>query len=369
MIKKQKSLNSRYLYNLLLLLLSLGLSAQETYEERYFDSFEVDKNARLEIDNRHGNVNVNTWSKDSVAIEVNVSLTAKNEERIDRQLDRLNIEINRSGGYITAKSNFDRDLGVVGEVLEATGDIGRTIMSSYSLKIDYEVYAPAYLEMDIKNKFGNISLPDWDGELEIYLSHGKLKGDRLERLVTLELSNGDADITFLNDTEMDVAYSDVEVDEVSELDLKSSGSEFHFHKIGMLILNSRNDEIFADQIDTITGDLISTDISTKSINEKIDLDMKYGNLKLRGINESFESIDLKCDKAEVDLEFIPSATFSFDIELVNADEIRLNKSLLDIQQNDQEDETIQLRGNAHSGAGDAHIRLRLEDTDLTIDDY
>jgi len=370
MIAKPKSLNYKsYISTLLLFLFSATIVAQEYYEESYADQFAVDQNTRLEIDNRHGNVNINTWSKDSVRIEIDVAISAKNDDRIDRQLDRLDIQIKKSGGYITAKSNFDKDLSIVGEVLQATGDIGRTIMASYSLNIDYEVHAPSYMEMDISNKFGNISLPDLEGELEVVLSHGKLKADRLDNLVSLELSNGDADISFLNETNMDVLYSDIEIDEVTELDLKSSGSEYHLRKIGTLLLNSRNDEIYADQIDTISGDVVSSDISTKSLNETIDLDMKYGTLKLRGIEETLESVDLTCKNGDVDFEFIPTVAFSFDIELVEADEIRLNKSLLDIQQNDQEDETIQLRGVSKNGAGSAKMRLRLEGTDLTIDDY
>jgi len=370
MITKLKSLNYKlYLSGFVFLVLSSALIAQETYKESYSEQYAVDENSRLEIENRHGNINVNNWSQDSVRIEINLALTAKNDDRIEKHLDKLDIDIKKSGSYITAKSKFDRDLEIIGEVIKAAGDIGRTILAGNRLEIDYEIYAPVYLEMDITNKFGNISLPDWNGEIEIELSHGKLKADSLTRLVSLDLSNGDADISFLSETDLDVIYSDVEIDEVGELDLKSSGSEYHFRKIGTLMLNSRNDEIYADEIEAITGDVISTEISTKSLHQELDLDMKYGDLKLRGINKSFSSINLKCEKGEVDLEFLPSATFSFDIELVNADEIRLNKSLLDIVENEQESETIQLRGHTKNGAGSAKIRLRLEDSDLTIDDY
>jgi|GEM_PF-2272946 len=370
MIARPKSLNyKRFLTILLVLLCSINLVAQESYEEGYSETFAVQENTRLEIDNRHGDINVTTWSKDSIYIDVNVAIMAKNEERIGKVLDRLQIEIKQSGGFITARSIFDRDLGIVGEVLKATGDIGRTIMASSSLNINYEVYVPTYLEMDIHNRFGNISLPDLNGELEIELSHGKLKADRLENLRSLELSNGDADIAFLTEADLEIIYSDIEIDEVTEIDLNSSGSEYHFRKIGSLILNSRNDEIYAEEIDSISGDVISTEISTKSLGESLDLNMKYGDLRLRGIESSMESIDLKCEHGEVDLEFIPDSLFSFDIELVDADEIRLNKTLLDIQQNDQESTTLQLRGVARNGAGSANVRLRLEDTDLTIDDY
>ncbi len=48
------------------------------------------------------------------------------------------------------------------------------------MEINYMVYVPAHMDVVLNNKFGDIYMDDLDGQVDIELSNGVLKANRLE---------------------------------------------------------------------------------------------------------------------------------------------------------------------------------------------
>lgn len=71
-------------------------SKQESIKKKEFNkSFNVDKSDILQVDNRYGNITVTHWSKSEVSIRVVIEAKARNDERAQAIIDRVNIRMER----------------------------------------------------------------------------------------------------------------------------------------------------------------------------------------------------------------------------------------------------------------------------------
>jgi hypothetical protein len=88
------------LYKILwvLLLLPLGLYAGNfptgnyTKEKKINKTFDVQKEASLNIDNRYGNVDVITWNKNEIQIEITITTSGNKESQVQKQLDNITVD-------------------------------------------------------------------------------------------------------------------------------------------------------------------------------------------------------------------------------------------------------------------------------------
>ena len=85
--------------------------------------------------------------------------------------------------------------------------------SDGKIEIDYTVWMPKTNQLKVENKFGDVYIDDYSGEIEINLSNGNLKSHDFEGKANLKLSFADATINQMKTGSLDCNYSEVFIKE------------------------------------------------------------------------------------------------------------------------------------------------------------
>lgn len=134
---------------------------------------------KLDISNSFGKVEVHTWNKNEIRVEVNVEVSANKEASAVKLLDGINISEKQSGNEVSFKTNIN------------THNNGKNEKSS--MEVNYNIYMPETNELEVVNEFGPTIIPDFKGRVNLHNKFGPLTtGDLPDaKNITVEFSKGD----------------------------------------------------------------------------------------------------------------------------------------------------------------------------------
>lgn len=278
---------------ILLLLFSFSISAKKNGIEK---SKEVKENYTLTpahkilVDNRFGEININSWEKDEIALDIQITVKDGNEKRAQQLLDRIKIDIVKTDNEFTVRTIIngdDKDLKI-----KANND--------GFLKINYNLSVPAHNMLQVKNSFGPVVIDRIDASVKIDMKFGaatigELNGDQndlnfefCDPVVISKFYKGKINLKF---SKLEVLKSEnlVLTSEMSGSKIdKVTKAQFHL-KFGSLELNEVMDLVLESQMSSV---------NIESLHGKGAIKNKYGSLKIAHVKRSVESL-------KIDGEFSP----------------------------------------------------------------
>ncbi len=305
----------------LLILLALILSAlmphtlataqDHTDKRSVRRSFPVSLETTLEVHNKYGKIQVATWDKDSVAIEVDINLSESSSSKLKKLKEGTQISFTGTKSYIIAKTVIESESGRIASELKS---ISNTISGSNKrIEINYMVYLPAHMDVVLNNKFGDIYMDDLDGQVDITLSNGVLKANRLKGNASISLSFGNGMIRSLGSANLKLSYSDMVLNEVSQLDLSSKSSKLNVDSVNVLKIDSRRDKLYFTHVEYLYGKGNFTQIWVYDLMRESDLYMKYGELTIEHVMPGFNKIYVESDYTDMTLYYDKAVSLEFDI--------------------------------------------------------
>ncbi len=127
-------------------------------------TFDAVGRKKLSIDNAYGDVEVRTWNRKNVLINITVIATAKTSTDAKNLLTRIVIVEGQSDNAITCRTNIGGTDSLPAKI--------KPQPVNEKCTINYIIYMPGTLALKIKNQFGNIKMGDYPGGLEINESFG-----------------------------------------------------------------------------------------------------------------------------------------------------------------------------------------------------
>ncbi len=199
-------------------------------------SYDVTEKTAFEATNQFGDVHVNTWDQKKLKVVVEITANGKSEERAQKMLDRISIQIVTKGSLISFVTAMDGNMNAKGDE---------------SFRIDYTVNLPAGNKVAVTNKFGDIYLGNRTGDVDLDLSYGNLKAEDIQGYLELELSFGkgflgntgkshievkysELDMGNATSIEMEQQFSDVEIGDVDELEIESKYGAVTLGTVGVV---------------------------------------------------------------------------------------------------------------------------------------
>ncbi len=294
-----------------LMLGTLAAAQDHTDKSSVRRSFPATIETTLEIQNKYGKIQVATWDKDSVAIEVDIFLTESSSSKLRKLKEGIQIDFTGTKDYIVAKTVIESESGRLASELKS---IGNTISGSNKrVEINYMVHLPAHMDVVLNNKFGDIYMDDLDGQADITLSNGVLKANRLMGNATLSLSFANGMIKALGSVNLKLSYSDLVLDEVSQLDLVSKSSKLNVDSVNVLKIDSRRDKLYFKHVEYFYGKSNFTQVWIYDFLRESDVYMKYGELTIEHVMPDFSKIYVESDYTDLSLYFDKATTLEFDI--------------------------------------------------------
>ena len=164
-------------------------------------SYNVSSSDKLDIQNSFGSVEVHTWDRNEIKVEVNIEASANTETLAQKILDRIRVNDSQSGKEISFKTNMK--------------DINNSGGDKSSMEINYSISMPASNPLQIKNEFGKTILPDYNGEVDLTSKFGKLETGNLSNVKNISVEFGKAKLGNIPGGSLSIKYSSASIARLS----------------------------------------------------------------------------------------------------------------------------------------------------------
>jgi hypothetical protein len=299
------------------LLTCLMVSAQNNSEIRnYIKTAHVSSGTSLEVFNKYGTIQVTQWNKDSAMIRAEVKAVASNKEKLGKMFDGITINMTESIDNIRAETNFTQNVSMIFENFK--GMTSKFISYDSKVEINYYISIPEYLNLKIENKYGDVYMESNSGDFSISISNGSFKANSLGKNARLNLTFCDATINSIASGKIDASFSEVSSNNIGDISINSISSKYEFKKAGTVIIESRRDKFFIDDLAAIKGTSYFTDFNLKNLSREANLSARYGNLTIDRIDHGFKTINLSTGYSDISLEFEPGSSYNLDVRYTNA---------------------------------------------------
>jgi hypothetical protein len=165
-------------------------------------SYNVSSSDKLNIQNSFGEVEVHTWERNEIKVDVNVEVSANTEAYAQKLLDRISINDGQSGKEISFITNL-KDIKDSKEENKST------------MKINYSISMPASNPLRIKNEFGSTVIPDYKGEVDLESKFGKLTTGNLSNVKEIDVEFGKATLGNIPGGSLSIKYSKATIAKLS----------------------------------------------------------------------------------------------------------------------------------------------------------
>ena len=151
---------------------------QESIKKKEINkSFNVGKTTSCKWTTVTETITVTHWSKSEVSIRVVIEAKARNDEKAQAIIDRVNIRMEKMGNTVSAVTSLRSQNGNGG--------------SNESFTINYYVNMPSELTCDLTQKYGNIIMPENNkGKCDLHVKYGNLNGGNFTGPLSIDVQYG-----------------------------------------------------------------------------------------------------------------------------------------------------------------------------------
>ncbi len=294
----------------IIIILTLALLTTQLYAKtekvefvkNYNHLFNVNQETKFVLSNKYGDINIKNWTKHEVKIDVKITVNAKTQEKADKVFKTIKINFSEAKDLISAITEIEENSKFF--VVE-TGD---------SYKIDYDIYLPVYLQIDLKNKYGNTFVSELHSRSNFEIKYGDLKADNLvfpdtKPYSKINIKYGDVDIKKISWCTIISKYSDIKIDNSTALLMLSKYSEYTIGENVAIVTDSKYDEFKINSTGNFVLTGSYTDVDIKELSSQFVIDAKYGSIKVGKISEKLQKVRIVADYTDVNLKVSKESEF------------------------------------------------------------
>ncbi|MDR0429702.1 MAG: hypothetical protein LBH58_04405 [Tannerellaceae bacterium] len=265
-------------------------------------SFPISTDGKLVVDNRYGNVTVTHWSKNEVSIRVVIESKARSESEAQRGLDRVNVQIQKSGNTVYAKTSL----------IDQSGNSG-----NHRININYYISIPFKLAVNISQKYGSINLPEKnEGKCELEVKYGNIIAGSFTLPLKIDAGYSNINLNEVQDLRMDLSYcGNVDVNNGGNLNIDSKYSNLKMGNVGKLKLEQKYSNLTMQKADKVSMDIKYSEIKIGHVKEEIDIDeLSYSTLTINELSSNFKRIKVEAKYGTLNLSIPSNASFNVNAQ-------------------------------------------------------
>ncbi|HMJ48334.1 MAG TPA: hypothetical protein VK498_13460, partial [Ferruginibacter sp.] len=143
-------------------------------------SYNVSSSDKLIIENSFGSVEVRTWDRNEIKVDVEIEVTANSEALAQKMIDRISVSVYKAGKEIAFETKMK--------------DVNNTRDEKSSMEINYTISMPSGNPLTVKNEFGSTTIPDFRGEVDLTSKFGSLTAGNLSNIKGIHVEFGKANL-------------------------------------------------------------------------------------------------------------------------------------------------------------------------------
>ena len=283
---------------------TLSASATEVKKDFHREMIPTDKTT-LTVINKFGSVVTETWDQNNIVIDVTVKVEHSSVERANKLLDMITVKFTETGGNLTAETVFSNEFSSI-----------NWKGGSNTFSINYNVKMPAYVNLDVTNKYGNTVIDEVSGLTTLTVKYGDLTVHKLARgnvkpLNSLVVAYGKATVDELGWAEINARYcGQFSIERATALLVDSRYSKISIGKVSSLVADAKYDGYKVTASNNVVIMAGYTDIFVGTVNKKLEVETKYGNLTVEKIPAGFSGVSVKAGYCSVKLAIDPAACYN-----------------------------------------------------------
>jgi hypothetical protein len=310
------------------LIIPFALKAEEVTKE-FHKEYKAGPNTTLDINNKYGDVVVQSWDKDQVVIDVKITVNLPNEEKAQKLLSYIDVQFSEGDNLISAKTVIDDKFSFTGW----GGD-------SKKFSIDYNIKMPAGSPLTLSNKYGNSDIDELHGLVNLDIKYGNLTAGKLTRgnvkpLSRLNLAYGNGNIDEAGWLDITVRYvGKLAIEKSQALLLDSKYSKLSLGETSSIVGESKYDNIRIEKINNLVLENGYCDVKVGELTKKLTYNGSYGSFEVETIPAGFEQMNTDTRYMGVKLGIEESASYRLDAKLsygglkYNEDKFRNQKRII-----------------------------------------
>lgn len=193
-----------------------------------------------------------------------------------------------------------------------------------SFSIDYFVKLPGYMDLNIANEFGNVSLEELSGSLKVRLSQDILSAKRLTKgnvkpINTIFVDHGNVTIDDVNWMILTLSNcSSVNIEKAQALVVTSYISKIKMGNVSSLVSNSKSDSYSINSINNILTQSTYSEYEIGRLLGQLKSNATYGSIKVSDLNKGFSGIEITSGQAQIAINTGKDVSFKADIIATDA---------------------------------------------------
>jgi len=286
-------------------------SAQFTETKEINKRFKVNMDTRIELTNKYGKVEINTWDKDSVILNISIRVEDKKLSKLEKAIDDIDFDITDSQHFLIIRTKIGENQGSLEKEFNRFKET--LLQSDGKTEVNLVVWMPKTNELKVENKFGDIFIGDYLGDVDINLSNGNLKSHNFGGKSDLTLNFADATVNEIKSGRLDCNYSEVYIKKADNVRIISKSTDFEINEVKKLDTDSRRDKFRIRQAETLEAKGSFTNFRINELTDRITLRAEYGDIQIEKIATDFSTIFIESKSADIDLYFNQASKFKFEI--------------------------------------------------------
>jgi hypothetical protein len=185
--------------------------------------------------------------------------------------------------------------------------------------IKITIKAPAWVNLDIDNAYGDLFIQEVSGLVLVDLKYGNLKAGKLSRgnekpYNEIDLAYSDGEIDEAGWVNLDLSYSDMEINVSDMLFVTSKYAKLLGEKAGGIVTEGMYDKYIFDEVDSFVAELKYSGLKFDRLNKTLSLESAYTNATIGTLSNGFGAVDAELSYGNLTVGLEQGASFKFEGE-------------------------------------------------------
>ena len=282
---------------------------KHTKEKTIKKEFTVNKDATLKVDNSYGNIDIVTYSGNTVSIEVNIKTNGNDEDKVQKKLDDITVEFNGSSSLVEAKTKFNKS--------SSWWNWGK---NNVNMEINYVIKLPITNSVDLNNDYGSINLDKLEGRANINCDYGKITTKELmadNNNLNFDYTNNSY-FEYIKSGQINADYSGYTVGKTKNLQVNADYTKSVIEVAEDVKYSCDYGSIQIDKANNVVGDGDYLTSRLGEIYKDINLKADYGSIEIKQMTANAGNLSIDSDYVGITIGYSSSYNFNFHFDLQNA---------------------------------------------------
>ncbi len=282
---------------------------KHTKEKTINKEFTVNADAKLEVDNSYGNIDIITWNENRTVIEVKIKTNGNDEEKVQKRLDDITVDFQSSSSLVSARTLFSKK--------KKSWSWWGNNNNNINIEVNYTIKLPITNSVDLNNNYGAILISKLEGVAKINCDYGQLIiGELLADNNYLNFNyTNKSTIEYMKSGKIIADYSSFSLDKAETIDLNADYTKSEIGEVASINYNCDYGKVVINEVNNVDGrgDYVTNKLG--AVTGNLNLNTDYGSITTERITSTAKNTTITADYTRINVGFEPGYHFDFTVNL------------------------------------------------------